>query len=174
MRDGQLCTSLYDNRDDFSLHITLIPFFISNFPSSPAFLFPRPKSFTGASSYRILRLPVCSSVRLFVRNSVPLTYEMKYLKLRWWYSYQTWTVSLLKSCWHITEIPCPFCWDGSKCRTYRFFCFILTWLPPGSSEFHTSLVISVCIRYARASFSSGCFILMEKRLISNLYRQEYV
>ena len=35
-RDGQLRTSLYDKRDDFSFHITHFPFQSSNIPSLPA------------------------------------------------------------------------------------------------------------------------------------------
>ena len=35
--DGQLCTSLYDKRDDFNFHITNFPFLSSNIPSSPAY-----------------------------------------------------------------------------------------------------------------------------------------
>ena len=36
-RDGQLHTSIYDKRDDFSFHITNFPFLSSNIPSSPAY-----------------------------------------------------------------------------------------------------------------------------------------
>ena len=36
-RDGQLCTSLYDERDDFNFHITNFPFLSSNIPSSRAY-----------------------------------------------------------------------------------------------------------------------------------------
>ena len=35
--DGQLCTSLYDKRDDFNFHITNFPFLSSNIPSSPVY-----------------------------------------------------------------------------------------------------------------------------------------
>ena len=34
-RDGQLHTSIYDKRDDFSFHITNFPFLSSNIPTSP-------------------------------------------------------------------------------------------------------------------------------------------
>ena len=34
-RDGQLCTSLYDKRDNFIFHITNFSFLSSNIPSSP-------------------------------------------------------------------------------------------------------------------------------------------
>ena len=36
-RDGQLRTSLYDERDDFNFHITNFPFLSSNISSSPAY-----------------------------------------------------------------------------------------------------------------------------------------
>ena len=36
-RDGQLHTSIYDNRDDFNFHITNFPFLSSNIPTSPAY-----------------------------------------------------------------------------------------------------------------------------------------
>ena len=36
-RDGQLHTSLYEERDDFNFHITNFPFLSSNIPSSPAY-----------------------------------------------------------------------------------------------------------------------------------------
>ena len=36
-REGQLCTSLYDKRDDVNFHITKFPFLSSNIPSSPAY-----------------------------------------------------------------------------------------------------------------------------------------
>ena len=36
-RSGQLRTSLYDQRDYFNFHITIIPLFISNIRSSPAY-----------------------------------------------------------------------------------------------------------------------------------------
>ena len=36
-KEGQLCTSLFDKRDDFNFHITNFPFLGSNIPSSPAF-----------------------------------------------------------------------------------------------------------------------------------------
>ena len=36
-RNGQLCSSLYDKRDDFNFHVTYFPFLNSNIPSSPAY-----------------------------------------------------------------------------------------------------------------------------------------
>ena len=36
-RDGQLCTSLYDKRDDFNFHFTNFPFLSSNILSAPAY-----------------------------------------------------------------------------------------------------------------------------------------
>ena len=35
--DGQLHTSIYDQRDDFNFHFTNIPFLRSNIPASPAY-----------------------------------------------------------------------------------------------------------------------------------------
>ena len=63
---------------------------------------------------------VCPSVRLSVRNSVPLTNKVQYLKFGWWYSNQTWIVSVSMGFSHFTDITCPG-WAGSKCRTYSFF-----------------------------------------------------
>ena len=36
-RDGQLCTSLYDKREDFNFRIRNLSFLSSNIPSSPAY-----------------------------------------------------------------------------------------------------------------------------------------
>ena len=36
-RNGQLCTSLYDKRDDFNFLMTNFPFLSSNIPSSSAY-----------------------------------------------------------------------------------------------------------------------------------------
>ena len=36
-RDGQLCNSLYDKRDDLNFHINNFPFLRSNIPYSPAY-----------------------------------------------------------------------------------------------------------------------------------------
>ena len=58
-RDGQLCTSLYDKRDDFNFHITNFPFLSSNIPSSPAFcvFISQPNRYARAcSSYECLIL----------------------------------------------------------------------------------------------------------------------
>ena len=74
----------------------------------------------GASSNRI----VCLFVRLSVRNSIPLTNKVQYLKFGRWYSNRTWTVSSSKGCSHLTDITCP--WGGawSKCRTLPYFEFV--------------------------------------------------
>ena len=74
-----------------------------------AFLCPSLKGLQGASR--------SSSVCTFVRNSVPLTYKVQYLKFGWSYSYQTWTVSPFKGCSHFIDITCPWGWGGVKCRT---------------------------------------------------------
>ena len=54
------------------------------------------------------------SVRLSVRNSIPLTNKVQYLKFGWPYSNQTWTVSSSKGCPHFPDIICPGGWDGFK------------------------------------------------------------
>ena len=51
-----------------------------------------------------------SSVCPSVRNSVPLTNKVQYLKFLWSYSNQTWTVSSSMGSSHFTDIPCP--WGG--------------------------------------------------------------
>ena len=57
------------------------------------------KGLLGASSNRI--------VRPFVRNSVPITYKVQYLKYEWLYSNQTWTVSSSMGCSHFTDTNAP-------------------------------------------------------------------
>ena len=54
------------------------------------------------------------SVCPVVRNSVPLTHKMQYLKFYWSYSNQTWTESSSKSCSHFTDITCPWGWGRVK------------------------------------------------------------
>ena len=78
---------------------------------------------------------VCLSVRLSVRNSVPLTNKVQFLKFGWWYSNQTWTVSSSMGSSHFTDMTCPWGWDRSKIEL-RDFCHISTLLPPGASVFH--------------------------------------
>ena len=99
------------------------------------FYAPGLKGPSGAFRNRIVRL----STRLFVCNSVQLTNKVQYLKLRWSYSNQTWTVSSSKGCWHFTDITCPWSGMGSKGRTCRF-CYILTLLLPGASVFYKHML----------------------------------
>ena len=61
-----------------------------------------------------------SAGSISVRDSVPLTHKVQYLKFGRWYSYQTWTVSSSMDCSHFIDIPCPLSGAGSKCRTYKF------------------------------------------------------
>ena len=62
------------------------------------------------------------SVYPSVRNSVPLTNKVQYLKFGWWYSYQTWNVSSSMGSSHFTDPSHdPGVRAGSKCRTKRFF-----------------------------------------------------
>ena len=62
-------------------------------------------------------LVIGSSVCLSVRNSVPITNKVQYLKFGWWYSNQTWTVSSSMVSSHFTDITCPWGGAGSICRT---------------------------------------------------------
>ena len=78
------------------------------------FYAPGLKGPPGASSVWIVRPSVCLSVRLSVRNSVPLTFKVQYLKFGWLYSNQTWTVSSSKGSSHFTDITCPWGWGGVK------------------------------------------------------------
>ena len=74
-----------------------------------------------ASSNRIVCPFVCPSVRLSVRNSVPLTNKVQYLKFGWWYSNQTWTVSPSMDSSHFTDITCPWGWGGVKMQDLEIF-----------------------------------------------------
>ena len=53
-------------------------------------------------------------IRPSVRNSVPLTNKVQYLKFLWWYSDQTWTVSSSMGSSHFTDITCPWEWGWVK------------------------------------------------------------
>ena len=76
---------------------------------------------------------------------------MQYLKFRWSYRNQTWTVSSSKGCSHLTDIPCPWVGRGQNVGL-RDFCHILTLLPPGHpcftntcpAFFYNESVISFC------------------------------
>ena len=84
-----------------------------------------------------VRLSVCLSVCLSIRNSVPLSNKVQYLKFGWWYSNQTWTVSSSIGSSHFTDIPCPWGWgEWGQNVGLRDFCHIWTLLPPGASVFH--------------------------------------
>ena len=67
-RDGQLCTSLYDKRDDFNFHITNFPFLSSNIPSSPAF---------GVFISQLIRYAMaCSSYECIILRAVRLSNKL--------------------------------------------------------------------------------------------------
>ena len=68
---------------------------------------PRPESSAGASSNRIVCRSVHLSVRLSVRNSVPLANKVRYLKFGRWYSKHTWNVSSSMGSSHFTNITSP-------------------------------------------------------------------
>ena len=109
------------------------------------FLCPRPERSTGASSNLIVRLSVRPFVCPFVRNSVPLTNKVQYLKFGWWYSNQTWTVSSSMSSSHFTDITCPWGWDGVKKIGLRVFAIF--WL--------------CCCRW-HPCFTNTCLVLISK------------
>ena len=88
------------------------------------FYAPGLKGPPGASSVWIVRLSVrpsvCLSVCPSVRNSVPLTNKVQYLKFWWSYSIQTWTVIHLWVPHTSLTSHAPGDGAGSKCRTWRF------------------------------------------------------
>ena len=67
-RDGQLCTSLYDKRDDFNFHITNFPFLSSNIPSSPAYCV--------FISQLIRYARACSSYECFILRAMRLSNKL--------------------------------------------------------------------------------------------------
>ena len=83
--DGQLRTSLYDQRDDFNFHITNFPFLSSNIPSSPAY---------GVFISQLIRYArACSSYEYFILRAGIChgTFEIVPQKVLWsiWGSHQT-------------------------------------------------------------------------------------
>ena len=79
-RDGQIHTSIYDERDDFKFHITNFPFQSSNIPSSPTY---------GVFISQLIRYArACSSYECFILKARRLF--IKLLK-------QGYLVELLKS-----------------------------------------------------------------------------
>ena len=65
-RDGQLHTSIYDERDDF--HITNFPFLSSNNPTSPAY---------GVFISQLIRYAgACSSYRCFILRATRLSNKL--------------------------------------------------------------------------------------------------
>ena len=67
-RDGQLHTSLYDNRVDINSHITNIPSLSSNIPSSPAYCV--------FISQRIRYARACSSYEYFIPGTARLSCKL--------------------------------------------------------------------------------------------------
>ena len=61
-RDGQLRTSLYDERDYFNFHITNFPFLRSNSPSSPAY---------GVFISQLIRYARACSYECFILKAAP-------------------------------------------------------------------------------------------------------
>ena len=91
-----------------------------------------------ASSVWIVCLSICLSISL--RNSIPLTNKVQYLKFGWSYSNQTWTVSHLRVAHISLASHAPGVVRGQNVGL-RVFCHILTLLPPGASVFHKHMSI---------------------------------
>ena len=76
-RDGQLCTSLYEERDDFNFHITNFPFLSSNVPSSSAY---------GVFISQLIRYArACSSYECLIMRAMQLSnklFKQGYVKER--------------------------------------------------------------------------------------------
>ena len=67
-RDGQLCTSLHDKRDEFNIHITNFPFLRSNISSSPAY---------GVFISQLIRYArACSSYECFILRAMRLSNKL--------------------------------------------------------------------------------------------------
>ena len=67
-RDGQLRTSIYDNRNDFNFHITNFPFLSSDIPSSPVY---------GVFISQLIRYArACSSYECFILRARRLSSKL--------------------------------------------------------------------------------------------------
>ena len=71
------------------------------------FGFFMPPAWKVCQGHLVIGSSVSPFVCLSVRNSVPLTNKVQYLKFGWWYSNQTWTVSSSMGSSHFTDITCP-------------------------------------------------------------------
>ena len=112
------------------------------------FYAPGLKGLLGASSVWIL----CLSIRLSDRNSVSLINKVQYLKFRWSYSNQTWTVSSSKGCSHFTDITCPWRWGGVKMEDLEIFAIV--WL---------------CWRRGHPCFTNTCLVYLSKKTQSHQF-----
>ena len=92
-----------------------------------------------------VRPSVCPSICLSVRNSVPLTNKVQYLKFGWWYSNQTWTVASSMGSSHFTDITCPWGWGGVKMLDLEIFAIF--WL---------------CCRRGHPCFTNTCLVILCK------------
>ena len=105
------------------------------------FYAPGLKGPPGASSVWIVCPSVHPSVRLSVRNSVPLINKVQYLKFGWSYSNQTWTVSSSKGCSHFTDITCPGGWGGVKIWDLEIFAIVWLCCPRGHPCFTNTCLV---------------------------------
>ena len=96
------------------------------------FYAPGLKGLPRASSNQILRSSVCNSVRL----------QSAIIKIGWWYSNQTWTVSSSMGSSHFTDTPRPWDGAGSKCRTHRFLSYF-DFIAARASVFHKHMLCNM-------------------------------
>ena len=131
-----------------------------------AFYVPGLKGPPGASSIRIARQFVRStvhlSVRLSVSYSVPLTIKVQYLKFWRWYSFQTWAVSSSMGSSNFTDITWPFggvkmldlgicaifwlcCRRGHPCFTNTCLIWIFCWQRGLCHRIESEIFSSFCV-----------------------------
>ena len=107
----------------------------------PAWKVRRGHLVIGSSVCPFVRLSVCLSVR----NSVPLTNKVQYLKFGWWYSNQTWTVSSSMGSSHFTDITCPCGWGGVKIYDLEIFAIFRLCGRRGHLCFTNTCLVVLCV-----------------------------
>ena len=102
-----------------------------------------PPAWKDRRGHLVIGSSVRLSVRLLsVRNSVPLTNKVQYLKFWWWYSNRTWTVSSSMGFSHFTDITCPWGWGGVKMWDLEIFA-----------------IFQLCCRRGHPCFTNTCLVL---------------
>ena len=77
-RDGQLCTSLYDKRDDFNFHITNFPFWVATSHLRP------PISFLSHNSSDTPELAPVMNVLFWGRSDFPISFSGRDMSRNVW------------------------------------------------------------------------------------------